>query len=62
MQAGFVKEPRSDGRQSYSIRFFDSKGNLSMRANFTKMYDSNGNLVEEKVAKFDEMYTKYGCT
>jgi hypothetical protein len=60
VQAGFVKEPRSDRRQSYSIRFFDSKGNLSMRANFTKMYDSNGNLVKEKVAKFDEMYTKYG--
>ena len=60
VQAGFVKESRSDGRQSYSIRFFDSKGNLSMCANFTKMYDSNGNLVKEKVAKFDEMYTKYG--
>ena len=60
VEARFVKEPRSDGRQSYSIRFFDSKGNLSMRANFTKMYDSNGDLVNEKVAKFDEMYTKYG--
>jgi putative heme iron utilization protein len=60
VEARFVKEPRSDGRQSYSIRFFDSKGNLSMRANFTKMYDSSGNLVKEKIAKFDEMYTKYG--
>jgi putative heme iron utilization protein len=60
LQARFVKEPRSDARQSYSIRFFDSKGNLSMRANFTKMYDSNGNLIKEKVAKFDEIYTKYG--
>jgi putative heme iron utilization protein len=60
VRARFVIEPRSDGRQSYSIRFFDTKGNLSMRANFTKMYDSNGNLVKEKVAKFDEMYTKYG--
>ncbi|CAN5364375.1 hypothetical protein BH18THE2_BH18THE2_29130 [soil metagenome] len=60
VQARFVKEARSDGRQSYSIRFFDPKGNLSLRANFTKMYDSNGNLVKEKVAKFDEMYTKYG--
>src|ERR687887_303362 len=56
----FVKEAWSDGRQSYSIRFFDSKGNLSMRANFTKMYDSGGNLVNEKVAKFDELYAKYG--
>ena len=44
----FVKEQRSDGRQSYSIRFFDSKGNLSMRANFIKMYDNSGNLVKEK--------------
>ncbi len=60
VQARFVKESRSDGRQSYSIRFFDPKGNLSMRANFTKMYDSNGDLVREKVAKFDEMYSKYG--
>ena len=60
VQARFVKEPRSDVRQSYSIRFFDSKGNLSMRANFTKMYDSNGNLIKEKVAKFDEIYAKYG--
>ena len=60
VQARFVKGARSDGRQSYSIRFFDPKGNLSMRANFTKIYDSNGNLVKEKVAKFDEMYTKYG--
>ena len=60
VQARFVKEPRSDARQSYSIRFFDSKGNLSMRANFTKMYDSNGNLVKEKVANFDEIYAKYG--
>ena len=60
VEARFIKEPRSDGRQSYSIRFFDSKGNLSMRANFTKMYDSNGDLVNEKVAKFDEMYSKHG--
>jgi putative heme iron utilization protein len=60
VQVRFVKEPRSDGRQSYSIRFFDSNGNLSMRVNFTKMYDSDGNLVKEKAAKFDEIYTKYG--
>ena len=60
VHARFVKEPMSDAKQSYSIRFFDSKGNLSMRANFTKMYDSNGNLIKEKIAKFDEIYTKYG--
>jgi hypothetical protein len=49
VQVRFVKEPRSDERQSYSIRFFDSKGNLSMRANFTKMYDNSRNLVKEKI-------------
>ena len=61
VEARFVKEPRSpNGRQSYSVRFFDSRGNLSMRANFTKLYDSNGNLIREKVAKFYEMYVKHG--
>jgi len=61
VEARFVKEPMSsDGRQSYSIRFFNSKGGLSMRANFTKLYDCDGNVMEEKVAKFDKIYTKYG--
>ena len=60
IEARFVKEPRSDGKQSYSIRFFDRKGNLSMRANFTKMYDNSGNLLKEKVDVFEKMYTKYG--
>jgi len=60
IETRFVKEPRSDGKQSYSIRFFDRKGNLSMYANFTKMYDSSGNLLKEKVAAFEKMYTKYG--
>jgi putative heme iron utilization protein len=60
IEVKFVKEPRSDGKQSYSIRFFNSKGNLAMRTNFTKMYDSSGNLLKEKVAKFDEIASKYG--
>src|SRR5215831_6799528 len=60
VHARFVKETRSDGRQSYSIRFFDSIGHLAMRANFIKLYDNNGNLIMEKAAKFDEIYAKYG--
>jgi putative heme iron utilization protein len=61
VEARFIKEPRSsDGRQSYSIRFFDSKGHLSMRANFIKLYDNNGKLIVEKAAKFDEIYVKHG--
>jgi hypothetical protein len=61
VEARFVKEPRSsDARQSYSIRFFDSIGRLSMRANFIKLYDNNGKLIMEKAAKFDEIYVKHG--
>jgi putative heme iron utilization protein len=61
VESRFIKEPRTSGsRQSYSVRFFDSGGRLAMRANFIKLYDSAGNLIKEKVAKFDEMYVKYG--
>ena len=60
-EARFVKETRSsDGRQSYSTQFFNPKGDLLMRANFTKLYDTQGILIKEKVAKFDQMYIKYG--
>ena len=59
-EAKFIQEPRADGKNSYSIRLFDSEGNLSMRANFTKMYDNNGNTVMEKAKKYDEIFRKYG--
>jgi putative heme iron utilization protein len=59
-EARFVKEARTDGKYSYSIRFFDSKGNLSMRANFIKMHDVNGNLIKDKIDRFEEIYKKYG--
>ena len=59
-QAKFVKEDRSDGRQGYSIRFFDSKGNLAMRANFIGMYDSDGNLIKEKIDRYNEIHRKFG--
>ena len=59
-EARFVKEAESDGRQSYSIRFFDSKGNLAMRANFIDLYDSNGNLKKDRIDKYDEIHRKFG--
>ena len=59
-EAKFVKEARSDGRQSYSIRFFDSRGNLAMRANFIDLYDSNGNLKKDRIDKYDEIHRKFG--
>jgi len=58
--AKFVKEIRTNGMSSYSIRFFDSEEKLAMRANFTKMYDERGNLIQGNVAKYEDMFKKYG--
>ena len=60
MEARFVTETRTNGLISYSIRFIDSKGNLAMRANFVKMYDNQGKIIQDRVAKYDEIFKKYG--
>ncbi len=60
IMAKFVKEIRTNGMSSYSIRFFDSEEKLAMRANFTKMYDERGNLIQGKVAKYEGIFKKYG--
>ena len=50
-----------NNRESFSIRFFDSKNNLILRANFSKIYDSNGNNIKsEKLSKFLYLWEKYG--
>jgi len=56
----FVKETRRGGMNAYSIRFFDSNGNVAMRVNFVKMYDDNGNLISSKSNRYDELFIKYG--
>ena len=58
--AKFIIEERQNGMNGYSIRFFDSQGNIIMRANFVKMYDGNGNLISKKYERYDELFTKYG--
>jgi hypothetical protein len=58
-EARFVTETRTNGLISYSIRFIDSKGNLAMRANFV-MYDNQGKIIQDRVAKYDEIFKKYG--
>jgi hypothetical protein len=58
--AKFVKETRQSGISGYSIRFFDSNGNIAMRANFVKMYDDNGNLLSAKSRRYYELFIKYG--
>ena len=58
--AKFVTEIRDSGMNGYSVRFFDSSGNIVMRANFVKMYDENGNLRSTNLSMYDELFTKYG--
>jgi putative heme iron utilization protein len=58
--AKFVTEIRESGMNGYSVRFFDSNGNIAMRANFVKMYDENGNLHSTNLSRYDELFTKYG--
>ena len=59
--AKFVREfNNSHNRESFSIRFFDSSENLIFRANFSKLYDLNGILIQEKASKFQNLYEKYG--
>lgn len=56
----FVIENKSDDRKSYSIRFFDLEGNLVLRANFIKMYDSSNALIREKYLAYEQIFSKYG--
>ena len=58
--AKFVTEIRESGMNGYSVRFFDSNGNIAIRANFVKMYDDNGNLSAAKFDRYNELFTKYG--
>jgi putative heme iron utilization protein len=59
-EARFVIENKTSGRNSYSIRFFDSKGNLVLRANFVRMYDSSDALIQERLLAYERIFSKYG--
>ena len=59
-EARFVIENKTNGRNSYSIRFFDSKGNLVLRANFVRMYDSSNTLIQERLLAYERIFAKYG--
>jgi putative heme iron utilization protein len=59
-EARFLIENKTNGKNSYSIRFFDSKGNLVLRANFVKMYDSSDTLIQERHLAYEKIFAKYG--
>ena len=58
--AKFVIEERQSGMNGYSIRFYDSQGNIIMRANFVKMYDDDHTLIPKKYDRYNELFIKYG--
>ena len=58
--AKFVIEERQSGMNGYSIRFYDSQGNIIMRANFVNMYDDDHILIPKKYDKYNELFIKYG--
>ena len=59
-EARFVIENKTNARNSYSIRFFDSKRNLVLRANFVRMYDSSNRLIQERLLAYERIFAKYG--
>lgn len=58
-KAQFVKEQK-ENRTSYSIRFFDKKGEKLMSAVFSKMYDDNMNIKPDRTKLYDDLFLKYG--
>ncbi len=58
-KAQFVTEEKPE-RTSFSVRFFDDKGERVLGAFFTKMYDENKNLKEDRKKHYDDLFSKYG--
>ena len=58
-KAQFVEE-KKENRMSYSIRFLDKEGQKLLSAVFSKMYDKNMNLLQERKKLYDELFKKYG--
>ena len=57
-EARVSNQNETNGLISYGIRFNDSKGDLAMRANFVKMYDKRGKIIQDRVAEYDENLQK----
>jgi putative heme iron utilization protein len=55
-----IEENKTNGRNSYSIRFYDPKGNLVLRANFVRMYDRSNTLIQERLSDYEKIFAKYG--
>ena len=57
--AEFITEQKPE-RMSFSVRFFDDKGERILAGFFTKMYDENKNLKNHRKKLYDDLLEKYG--
>jgi len=57
--AEFITEQKPE-RTSFSVRFFDDKGERILAGFFTKMYDENKNLKTHRKKLYDDLLEKYG--
>ena len=57
--AEFVTEQKPE-RISFSVRFYNEDGDRALGAFFTKMYDENKNLLENRKKLYDDLASKYG--
>ena len=58
-KAEFIMEEKPE-RTSFSVRFFDENGERTLACFFTKMYDEEKNLLENRKKIYDAMLEKYG--
>ena len=57
--AEFVTEQKPE-RISFSVRFYNESGERALGAFFTKMYDENKSLLENRKKLYDDLASKYG--
>jgi putative heme iron utilization protein len=58
-EARFMQEQKPD-RISFSIRFFDNKGEKQFSTVFAKMYNKEMKLNLDRKQLYDDLFSKYG--
>ncbi|HEY5736411.1 MAG TPA: ChuX/HutX family heme-like substrate-binding protein [Nitrosopumilus sp.] len=56
--AEFIEEEKPE-RTSFSVRFFDEKGDRIIAVFFTKMYDDSKQLIPERQMNYDQLKQKF---
>lgn len=57
----FLKEERSNGRMSFSIRLLDDNNERIASIYFTNMYDDSNNLRLDRAERYERIFNRYGA-